>query len=70
VSGPNGEGLPTHVLVTDELVERALGAAIDAGADRWMTEEEMRAALSEVAPELWQAGVDAGRKTRIVEDES
>jgi hypothetical protein len=66
VSGPNGEGLPTHVLVTDELVEKAVEAYGPAGMEEDELRESMREVLSEVAPELWQAGYDAGRR-RIAE---
>jgi hypothetical protein len=71
VSGPRGEGLPTHILVTDELVKRALDAydlmAQDIEADEGdeapeVEERSMRAALSEVAPELFSAGMRAAIK--------
>lgn len=48
-----------HVLVSDELVERALRAY---DADTKGTASAVHAALDAVAGELWQAGYDAGRK--------
>jgi hypothetical protein len=71
VSGPNGEGLPTHILVTDEMVKRALDAydlmTQDIEADEGdeapeVEERSMRAALSEVAPGLFSAGMRAAIK--------
>ncbi len=68
MSGPRGEGLPTHILVTDELVKRALDAydlmtqdiEADEGDEASETEERaMRAALSDVAPDLFSAGMRA-----------
>jgi hypothetical protein len=49
-------------LVTDELVDRALVASLATVSrrDDRVSAEGMRAALSSVAAELWQAGYNAG----------
>jgi hypothetical protein len=52
VSEPSGKGLPVHILVTDELVDKAM-------AHNPVDREGMRRALSAVAPELFSAGMRA-----------
>ena len=69
MSGPNGEGLPPHILITDELVERAWDAALDCYEAMNMSQEAWRAALSAVAPDLYSAGMEAGKRLRDTSQE-
>jgi hypothetical protein len=69
MSGPNGEGLPPHILITDELVERAWDAALDCYEAMNMSQEAWRAALSAVAPDLYSAGMKAGKRLRDTSQE-
>lgn len=64
---------PPHILVTEEMVKRALDAydlmaqdiEADEGDEAQETEERsMRAALSAVVPEVYEAGMRAGLRIR------
>ena len=60
-SGPNGEGIPPHIVLTDELVERYM-----ARAPYWNDQmrEQAMSALNEVAPDIFEAGIRVGKASR------
>ena len=59
MSASNGESAPTHILVTDELVERACDEY-----DGGLTEVSERGRPNGMRAELWQAGYDAAQRGR------